>query len=292
MFPMQHTVRRHFLDESRRNKINFTVLNDIWLNTNSEVIRYAFFDDSITINNKVYSKLYIIHDTLLNSSTAQYVFPFREDSNKKVYFIHDTLEIMLYDFSVNVGDTIYYDYTFEGTALEPLSHYKILDSTSTVLINNQIRKKYYFSGDITGNIWIEGIGAIDGEGLMAPISSICTCGQILYLSCVKQADTVLWMNNPICNKCFCYNYNGINDLNKNQDITIYPNPTESSFTINLRNLNSYSIAKLYSYDMKLIEQFNVGTDKELKINKELKKGIYFIKVEYNDKYLLKKLVIN
>ena len=155
--------------------------------------RYAFFNDTIEINNKVYSKLYDINDTTLNCSNATYLFPFREDSSKKVYFLYDTTEVLIYDFSLDVGDTIFYDYLIQG-GLSPYEHYKRLDSTGTVDINGQVRNIYYLSGGITGNTWIEGIGAIDGEGLFAPVSDICLCGEILYLACVKQNDSVLWVS--------------------------------------------------------------------------------------------------
>ncbi|MBI5541155.1 MAG: T9SS type A sorting domain-containing protein [Bacteroidia bacterium] len=252
--------------------------HNVWSNSNTEMKRYAFFNDTVTINNKVYSKLYEIDDTTINCSSANYLFPFREDSSKKVYFKIDTTEVLLYDFSLNVGDTIHYNYLFYGNFINPSNHFKRLDSIGSIQINNLFRKIYYFSGGITGNTWIEGIGAIDGEGLFAPIADICTCGLTYELACVKQNDTAIWINNPICNRCFCNLYLNIENIQTNIEITVYPNPTENSFKIDLAEMHNCTMLKLFSSDMKLINQFNIENEKQIIINQNIKSGLYFIEI--------------
>ena len=267
-------------------------LHDIWSNSNTEMKRYAFFNDTVTINNKAYSKLYEIDDTIVNCSNSTYLFPFREDSSKKIYFKFDTTEILLYDFSLNVGDTIHYNYLFYDGFINPINHFKRLDSICFVEINNHPRKKYYFSGGISGNTWIEGIGAIDGEGLFAPIADICTCGLIYEIACVKQNDTALWINNPICNKCFCYLYLNIKNNFTDNVINIYPNPTENEFIIDLSEMNNCNRVRLFTSEMKLINQFKIETEKQIVINQKLSPGLYFLEIsnESNNK-TIKKVII-
>ncbi len=261
-------------------------LNNIWYNTNTEMKRYAFFNDTIEINNKVYSKLYDINDTTLNCSNATYLFPFREDSSKKVYFLYDTTEVLIYDFSINIGDTIFYNYLIQG-ALTPYEHFKRLDSIASVEINAQIRNIYYLSGGLTGNTWIEGIGAIDGEGLFAPVSGICLCGELLNLACVKQNDSVLWVNNPICSRCFCNLYVSMSDNEINNKINIYPNPANDKLNIDIEEKAFIEIINVQGQILEtksLVNKTNV-----LDISK-LSSGIYTLRIKTDKGISVRKLI--
>ena len=262
-------------------------LNDTWYQTNTEMKRYAFFNDTIEINNKVYSKLYEIDDTTLNCGNAAYIFPFREDSSKKVFFLFDTTEVLLYDFSLNVGDTIFYDYLIQS-GLSPYEHYKRLDSTGTVDINGQMRKIFYLSGGISGNTWIEGIGAIDGEGLFAPVTDICLCGLINILACVKENDTVLWVDNPICGKCFCNLYVSNPESYINNYISVFPNPAIEKIIIDIKEKASLEIVNIQGktiYTRSLQENSNIVDISDLKT------GIYFLRFKSEDGVAVRKLVV-
>ncbi|MDY0388786.1 MAG: hypothetical protein RBT65_17015 [Methanolobus sp.] len=70
----------------------------------------------------------------------------RADSSRKVYvtFIEmgtEVPEILLYDFSLEVGDTMYYDYGgYPPEGIMEQYHYKVVTETETISINNQTRK--------------------------------------------------------------------------------------------------------------------------------------------------------
>ncbi len=199
-----------------------------------EAKRYIFYNDSANINGKIYSILYRVdNDTNCTGGTdSSIVSYFREDSLKRVWCRFDTTDYLLYDFSLNIGDTIYHKCTFYDGFLGNNSSYQVLDSIGDTLINGESRRIFYLSGWIQGNKWIEGIGAVDGEGLFAPIADICTCGMEYYLGCVKENDTVIYLNNPICNSCFCYLGTSTSvTFAKTESIEIYPNPAHDKLTV-------------------------------------------------------------
>jgi hypothetical protein len=137
------------------------------------------------IGKNIYSKLYSLHDTILNTSSINYFFAgIREDQNKHVFIIYDgdSIEKLLFDFSKKTGDTViynnkYYDY-FYSTWIE-------LD---TVFIEHETIK--YCSNDSQyrelimryGGSQIESIG--HNLGVFIPSYSI-TDDDLIYLTCFK-----------------------------------------------------------------------------------------------------------
>ncbi|MCK4745997.1 MAG: hypothetical protein KAT15_03140, partial [Bacteroidales bacterium] len=79
---------------------------------------YALFDEDTIINSIVYNQLYLLYDTVIAKANATYIGAIREDRSHRIYFLGDghfcgigtqpneNGEIILYDFSVDVGDTI------------------------------------------------------------------------------------------------------------------------------------------------------------------------------------------
>lgn len=265
-------------------------IHNVWTSYNEESTRYAFFEDTAIIDNNVYSILYELEDdTTLNIINATPFAYFREDSSKKVFCRFDTTDILLYDFSLNVGDTVCTDASFYGGYMGPYLQCRVLDSIDSININGEYRKRFFLNGGMQGNVWIEGIGAIDGEGLFAPIADICTCGFEYYLACVKENDTVIYINNPMCSSCFCSLYaNGAADRkdisNNLEKISIYPNPTTSTITIQAENIQNVN---LYNLQGKLIYE---GNDNEVDLGVEAR-GIYIVNVTTNKGVAVEKVVL-
>jgi hypothetical protein len=104
-------------------------------------------------------------DTVINSvEYKNYGTIIREDTiQKRVYLWYDGYpndECLLYDFNAQAGDTI-----------EACNFFLIIDSVSTIhLLNGEIRNIFFYSGTITGEYYIEGIGSNEGfEFLSEPI---------------------------------------------------------------------------------------------------------------------------
>ncbi|MCD4680251.1 MAG: T9SS type A sorting domain-containing protein [Bacteroidales bacterium] len=270
-------------------------LHNVWYNTNTETTRYTFTSEDTVINNQIYSKLFSIEDdTIMNQSNSEYFAAFREDSTKRVYFIlnNDTNEILLYDFSLDIGDSIHYNYRFyEGVLFEQNNHYKVLESIDSININGSFRKKFTFSGSYPGITWVEGIGAIDGEGLFAPIAHILTGGEVYHLACVKDSNTIVYLNNPICAKCFCSILTNIGMLVFKKEINVYPNPTDRAFKIDFSGIDG-TVLRLYTNDLKLVKEFEIVDEKQIIVNQKLSKGLYFLVINDKlDNHYVKKIVI-
>ena len=149
-----------------------------------------------------------------NPTTSTCIGGVREDSSRRIYYsgeiihFHKPLhceegeEILLYDYSASVGDTIIF-----GDSTYPLDII-IVSSIDTIEFGGRIRKRYKFrlpSSELEWlTEWVEGVGNI--YGLLFPTGDkpisvggrlICFMqdGEILYLhpsedECMPQANSV------------------------------------------------------------------------------------------------------
>ncbi|MCD6366155.1 MAG: T9SS type A sorting domain-containing protein, partial [Bacteroidales bacterium] len=155
-------------------------------------------------------------------------------------------------------------------------------------VNGTMRRQYFFSGtSITGFVWTEGIGAIDGEGLFAPIADVCLCGEEYHLACVKQNDTVIFLDNPICATCFCSmnteHPDAVNFEKYESLADIFPNPANDKLTIIVRSramrYQRYrQSASIYSLQGQLLLQKTVTQEKPTIDISRLAKGLYILKL--------------
>jgi len=168
--------------------------------------RFALTDEDTVINHLTYKKLYIFYDTVFNPSTATPIGGIREDDQRRVYYkgakIHDFKpmnefvdyeEIMLFDFSVSIGDTIKegnFMFWDEGFWL-------VVQDIDTIQVGGTLRKRYCFhpnceSFGIYAPKWIEGMGCI--RGLLFTSGATPTNALFNYLICFKHNDEILYFN--------------------------------------------------------------------------------------------------
>jgi len=82
---------------------------------------------------------------------------------------------------------------------------------------------------------------------------------------------------------------GIDEIEKEYIISIYPNPAKDYFTINLDN-NEKSDLKILDITGKVVYERNFS--KEINISTEkFKEGIYFVKVKNNDNIIIRKIIV-
>lgn len=252
-------------------------------------IRYGIIGDTV-INSKTFSKVYrLINDTCLNINNAVYFGAIREE-DKQIFTIttyHGEQEILLYDFSKEIGDTIYSN-SPEGYMAYPV----IVSNIDTVeLFDGSNRRRYWLEGvyfSYLEECWIEGFGSI--HGMFSPIFELLTNYYEPHLSCFKQDDYTVYLNNFSCDKCFCSLGTSINDINEFQ-IQIYPNPFSDQ--INIESKNEYSEIRIYNSNGKIIQKFNRSTYPTKIDLGELSEGLYFIQLigkdfNYTEKLLKKK----
>jgi hypothetical protein len=188
-------------------------IGDNMFNEDTWSFRFGVMGDTI-INGFDYHKIYRLQDTIITSSGSEYFAAIRENESRQVFVQFAGLpETMLYDFGLGPGDTIWhniggYPYMLDeesGLTLWEESHYSIvLDTDSIMLETGDYRKTWTFSGGEGMNTCIEGIGAISWFGLFTPlVTAFSDNGDQYQFVCFKQDETVLYLNNPYGDGCFC-----------------------------------------------------------------------------------------
>lgn len=185
-----------------------------------------------------YNKLYLLNDTTLNlDSGDEYIGGFRQEGKKvwllpySDYYINydypqypNPKETLLYDFSKNMGDTIWHNISpnIYGWIVGDSISASIITSIDT---DEQGRKIYHTQGNSRlsdGSLvrmgrddsWMEGIGSIE-HGLFWFLCPKTVGGfPVFQLACFKQGSEVKYRNNPECNCCFSwYSPDNIPEIN-------------------------------------------------------------------------------
>lgn len=197
---------------------NFNTVSYVCWNT----WHYGITGDTV-IGNETYHKVAVnnyfmnVTDTSFNPATASYVAGIREDAAKKVHVIMsaDSVEKVLYDFSLNVGDTFYFDYFQQGAGVVTL-----IDS---VLVGSSYRKQWHLADQFSAeHIWIEGTGSLDGILQYQEVSSFST-----HLTCHSHHSQMLY---TLSGDCHCDNSLRI-DEHTQPAFSLYPNPSGDVFML-------------------------------------------------------------
>ncbi len=252
--------------------------------------RFTVSGEDTTINDIIYKKLYLFYDSVFTKSEATCIGGIREDENKRVYFKSDTFihefkpmnwmyeynEIVLYDFSVNIGDTIKSINGFPDDVL-------IVSYIDTIMIKNKYRKSIHFQ-DFFWVSWIEGIGNTNGLLFNSGSLPTCSCGSG-DLICFQQNGETLYFNKNYSD-CFPL-LTGI-EIKKNSlsDINIFPNPANDNirFSFGIQQLERIQIMDCNgrvcgNFNVQLLQEFNLSIGK-------YQPGIYFYKATNNNGRIL------
>ncbi len=237
---------------------------------------YIMYGDT-TINNNSYKKVYegLYKDTI---KLQDYLFALREDSLGDVYIkcslnyylYNDTLEHLLYRFSLNSGDTLF--------GVNP-NHPLFVQKIDSVLVNSTYRKRIEFRNfSIKKRIWIEGIGSTVGLAYPAK-DPVVEFNQELI--CYHDSNTT-WPSNAQCGGL------GIVELEK-ISCKIYPNPTSKYLNFNISNSSNAEIS-INVFNVLGIEIKNLKTTKNSNVFSldvsNFKTGIYFYQILSKDENVI------
>jgi len=274
---------------------SFPTSNAIW----NESVRgvcsiYGLFGDT-TINKLSYNKLYLLSDTLLVTENLQRYMGGLRNEGKKVWFKPADWtypDILLYDFGVSVGDTVWHNAAINYWHIDIDSNsFSVILSITT--LNN--RKKYNIycpSRNWWNNEWIEGIGSYRGllNSLM-PNYPLFWSFTDFTLHCFKHNDTVKYPNYYPCN-CFCPTQVRISDKELHSDfICIYPNVAKDILNVQITERCNIESIFIYGIDGKLVEKYGTYQNNLIQLNvSNLKKGNYIININTNNG-IFSKLII-
>jgi hypothetical protein len=269
---------------------NFPTSNAIWNESVQEKNSYYGLLGDTTINDMLYSKLYQFSDTILSVENTHSLIGYFRNEGQKVFFkslYGGHADILLYDFGAEVGDTIwhnailydYYHFEFGNT-------YSIITSIETT--NN--RKIYFVNGPVFHNIWYENIGSTMGVLRAITTSPLYIPPDAYMLNCFKHNNTVQYIDNPRCNKCFCTT-NTISENSFSEIVTIFPNPTDHILNIEIPENIEVKSVTIYDIDGKLIKKYRMHAYRFIQIDVSiLKPRSYILKIE-TDNNIFNKLLI-
>ena len=206
----------------------------------------------------------------------------REDDGKVWERLNNQREILLYDFTANVGDTLRCGLWADEY------HYNIVDSISIEHIGGVDRKMLWFGleygwfGIITAaEIWIEGIGS--DLGLLYS-GSASICGAYYRILCFHHNSELVWQN-PNYDDC---TFDAVGE-NIGVKKVLYPNPTRGTIRIEAENIRNVTIYN--NLGERIFETETSNNTFEYDFG-DKKSGLYIIKVRMNDgKEFSEKIVV-
>ncbi|MCO5267485.1 MAG: T9SS type A sorting domain-containing protein [Brumimicrobium sp.] len=279
----QWFVARNFINANQENPSHLGVKT--WI--------HSTIGDTI-IDNSNWLKLYSSQDSLFQNNILSSGFLRSEGS--KVYYKSDATSQshLIYDFSLDVGDSTLYTIS---VAFDTIPSWIYVNQIDTIDINGEPYRRFHFTEpdipyqpfNIIKEVWIEGIGSVHGPlSPMYPMPLGLEWGQRIDLTCSFSNETHYYHFASYYTECFVYDVLDVKNLQK-ELVKIYPNPAKDFLTI----------SNMQNDDMDVEITNNLGqTILNTKINsnqykvdiRNLKNGVYFLKLKQGDTIQISKII--
>jgi hypothetical protein len=255
---------------------------------------YKFQQDTI-INDMKYYTSYETTDSTLQSYRSINVY-LREDTASQKVFLWDSFDgkdKLLYDFSLNTGDTIILD----SNPINASQMELIVDKVDTIKIGSSNRKRIKLIKPDKKNIseeeyWIEGIGS--SSGILRVGLNLALIHPEFQLLCVFQDNQHIYSIGEPC-------YMSTVGIEKNNQISgslkIFPNPVinESVITYEEKGKNEDYILQVFDAQGNICFQNSFKKSLDYKVgNKDFAPGIYIATINNNKRILdmIKFIILN
>ncbi|MDL2242123.1 T9SS type A sorting domain-containing protein [Bacteroidales bacterium OttesenSCG-928-K03] len=277
-----------YAQEQKNDYVPFPMENAEWINIrksyewgDQQTIHFTA-NETVNILDNVYYK--IIYDGYCEDYNEFYI---RETEDKKVFAIFPQItdmlgyekEILLYDFGVEVGDTIFFEYTGMRDNKDDCTwfyyyphNFIVTEIRDYELYNGQIRKALKIDGRLN-DLWVEGFGSPDFLLGVYQLENLLS--DMISLTCFYHNDELLYKQ-KICFDCLCFN--SIEDHNISADLSIYPNPSNDLLCV---EFSDYQIKDITIFDItgKEIQTINNVNSNITNVNiTNLAKGIYNLRI--------------
>ena len=213
-----------------------------------------------------------------NSGTDTTTFYIRQDVAVKkvwIYLPSTNSDTILYDFNLQVGDTLNQREYWAINFLPP--DYWIVSSIDSILIDGNYRKQFHYSTTLDttsscSSAMIEGIGADHGF-----INLPKTCFEY-WASLIKsyQNGILLYGDSSPFNYA-CHDFTtGVTEIKLKESISIFPNPVTDKLNV---TVNNNEVSEIILYDIALRELLQEKFTNSISLNTEpLAKGLYIYEV--------------
>ena len=233
---------------------------------------YVFDGDTI-IDTLTYKKVYkigfIYSGTCYFGSPMGYQGAFREDSLMKKAFIvlpGDTVDSLLYDFNLNVGDTV------KGYLVpQNFCGARVVSLIDSILVGGQYRKQFHIQIYNCGFAhYVEGIGSLDG--LLEPYIDFEWQG---VLTCYWVDTTLVYSWAGVCTPL------SVHEKQEDDRVLVFPNPSGEKVEISIGEKNeSESYIELYNLFGQIILSSYFRQNITITFrDKEIAPGLYFYKIK-------------
>ena len=257
--------------------------------------RYYYTGEDTLIDGLVYSKIgsydfvsvseseicppYAV-DTVPNPG-FRYV---HEDVVARRVYLHDNSQpVLLYDFSLEVGDTLISD-------LVTFSYVFVVEEIDeVVLLNGETRKRWLFDSEEWGTgglyrMYTEGIGM--ETGLFGDFIQFEWWSS---LSCVQLNNEHLWEDNSH-GWGTCWGLVGENEI-ATEDLQIYPNPASDYIRISTPKNFVKAEVKIFNSLGQLVFENAIQSENTIVDVSDFKRGMYFVMIKSENVVLKEKLMI-
>ena len=242
---------------------------------------YQYYDD-FHLPTSMYTQYTLNGDTVISSVNYKKIFrsttyqgALRENS-KIIYFIPDTSssEFVLYNFNLVLGDTIFNPYGGAYCSNDTA----IVEAVDSVLLSDGYHRTLYFNSLIE---WVEGIGSYNY--LLKPTHVLCVSGND-WLECMTSDSSFVTPSGSSCAL-------SISDLLYSDfNISIFPNPSNGSFTIDFDNIEIKEIL-LSNILGQVILKRQTNNLQRVKID-NLQSGTYILTLVSKDRGRINRKVIS
>jgi hypothetical protein len=242
---------------------------------------FALKGNDTIINGYHYEKLYFSYDTVFTENKL--CGALREENKRIYYYSIDSLncshmpipldtEIVLFDFNLQLGDTITSEKFRVG-----YPGYIVVNAIDSMFIDQKYRKVFSFGYDnqtITDAKWIEGIGCI--RGLFADVGVVGWWTNRLI--CCIIDNNVIYHHGYENEGCYYLYSDNLQLLNNSLKFKIIPNPVDLSARIEFEK-PEYQKLVISDQSGKRLMEYNVEGKQSLIIDRKwLPKGLYFLSV--------------
>ena len=240
---------------------------------------YKFEGDTV-IQGKEYHLMYLCEkdSTLTNWVREDYFY--REDSNKIYELDWFGNEIQIYNFDLEVGDSM---------LIDPFYGYAYVIAVDSTLIAGDYRKTIHF--DDPEDIWIAGLGSL--HSTFDPLLSFFIAGNMFELLCVTDTGGQLYQN-PSYDGCYIDTLlTGKDEINPMEPgVMIFPNPMEHSCNIRITGTNDSSgTIMLFDNLGRLVREEPFCTNSIIFEHRNLAPGCYFMQIQGKVVRLTKNIMV-
>ncbi len=250
---------------------------------------YGFIGDTL-IGENLWQKYYSTYDIDFQADFSIEAYLREENGYVTILDANNSVDT-LYNFNIQIGDSIGYDFGFGIDYLTVIS----MDS---LLIDEAYHKRFYFEEPFYPpseliEIWIEGIGSIHGPLFPKYPQLFSTeIPDSLNLLCYKNEESILWQNTNY-ETCYVSNVLALEKPEK-EVMKVYPNPATTQIVFELPTITKENHLQIKDIFGNIVAELPLlKGQSQLQWNcSQIASGVYFSHTKIGNIVYRGKLVIN